>query len=251
VRASKVSSSRRSGVLHRSTLTAQDISADRQHVAARYQAEMSVIRPSLQIHLLDFGQGSTIQLSAGDDVQMDDATDSIPLAPFEEAEGDVAFVEAVRQAVTDHRQGFRQHKDHRTRRDRLTQVHANWTPFLMDLADAYIAWKARASMKPSSPSDTVPSEIPSNMSTSRPSSPSSSGAPSDQPDSSSSYDFTIATIDIYTLQRNRNIHRTSDMKTAVALMSLVMPKFGSEPKFEPELLRTGPKSSSKFRECLN
>jgi hypothetical protein len=30
---------------------------------------------------------------------MDDATgDSIPLAPFEEAEGDVAYVEAVRQA---------------------------------------------------------------------------------------------------------------------------------------------------------
>ena len=95
-------------------------------------------------------------------------------------------------------------------------MHANWTPFLTDLADAYIAWKAGASMNPSSPSDAVPSEIPSNMSTSRPLSPSSS---SDQPDSSSSYDFTIATIDIYTLQRNRNIHRTSDMKTAVALMS--------------------------------
>jgi hypothetical protein len=26
----------------------------------------------------------------------------------------------------------------------------------------------------------------------------------------------------------------------------VLPKFGPEPKFEPELLRTGPKSSSKF-----
>ena len=26
-----------------------------------------------------------------------------PLAPFEEAEGDVAYVEAVRQAVVDHR----------------------------------------------------------------------------------------------------------------------------------------------------
>jgi hypothetical protein len=35
---------------------------------------------------------------------MDDATGgSIPLAPFEEAEGDVAYVEAVRQAVADHR----------------------------------------------------------------------------------------------------------------------------------------------------
>jgi hypothetical protein len=35
---------------------------------------------------------------------MDDATgDSIPLAPFEEAEGDVAYVEAVRQAIADHR----------------------------------------------------------------------------------------------------------------------------------------------------
>jgi hypothetical protein len=85
----------------------------------------------------------------------------------------------------------------------------------MDLADAYMFWKAGAS---SSPSDAVPSEIPSNISAST---PSSSGPSSDQPDpsSSSSYDFTIATIDIYTLQRNRNIHRTSDMKTAVALMS--------------------------------
>ena len=91
---------------------------------------------------------------------------------------------------------------------------------MTDLADAYIAWKAGASMNPSSPSDTVPPEIPSNMSTSLPSSPSSSDAPSDdQPDSSSSYDFSIATIDIHTLQRNRNICRTSDMKTAVALMN--------------------------------
>ena len=60
-----------------------------------------VIRPSYQIHLSDFGQGSSVQLSAGDDIQMDDAT--IPLAPFEEAEGDDAYVEAVKQAVADHR----------------------------------------------------------------------------------------------------------------------------------------------------
>lgn len=64
---------------------------------------MLVISPSLQIHLPDFRQGSTVQLSAGDDVQMDDTSDFIPLAPFEEAEGDVAYVEAVRQAVADHR----------------------------------------------------------------------------------------------------------------------------------------------------
>ena len=32
---------------------------------------------------------------------MDDST--IPLAPFEEAEGDDAYVEAVKQAVADHR----------------------------------------------------------------------------------------------------------------------------------------------------
>ena len=60
-----------------------------------------VLRPSYQIHLPDFGQGSAVQLSAGDDIQMDDAT--IPLAPFEEAEGDEAYVEAVKQAVADHR----------------------------------------------------------------------------------------------------------------------------------------------------
>ena len=29
-------------------------------------------------------------------------------------------------------------------------------------------------------------------------------------------------------------------------MAAVMPKFGPEPKFEPELLRTGPKFSPKF-----
>ena len=63
-----------------------------------------VICPSLQMHLPDFGQGSAVELSAGDDVNMHDATgESIPLAPFEEAEGDVAYVEAVRQAVADHR----------------------------------------------------------------------------------------------------------------------------------------------------
>ena len=50
-------------------------------------------------HLPDFRQGSTVQLSAGDDIQMDDTT--IPLAPFEEAEGDDAYVEAVKQAVAD------------------------------------------------------------------------------------------------------------------------------------------------------
>lgn len=38
---------------------------------------------------------------------MDDAT--IPLAPFEEAEGDDAYVEAVKQAVADHRYVCVQH----------------------------------------------------------------------------------------------------------------------------------------------
>ena len=58
-----------------------------------------VIHPSYQIHLPEFGQGLSIQPSVGDDIQMDDAT--IPLAPFEEAEGDDAYVEAVKQAVAD------------------------------------------------------------------------------------------------------------------------------------------------------
>ena len=60
-----------------------------------------VIRPSLQKHLPDFGQGSNVQLSAGNDIEMDDTT--IPLAPFEEAEGDDSYVEAVKQAAADHR----------------------------------------------------------------------------------------------------------------------------------------------------
>jgi hypothetical protein len=98
----------------------------------------------------------------------------------------------------------------------------------MDLADAYVSWKARATTNPSSPSDGLPSDglpsddlpsddLPSdggNMST-----PQSSSSSTSTPDPLSSYDFNIATIDIYTLQRNRNIHRTSEMKTAVALMS--------------------------------
>ena len=58
-----------------------------------------VICPAFQIHLPDFGQGSTVQPSEGDDIEMDDST--IPLAPFEDAEGDDAYVEAVKQAVTD------------------------------------------------------------------------------------------------------------------------------------------------------
>ena len=58
-----------------------------------------VIRPSFQIHLPDFGQGSTVQPSEGDDIEMDDT--AIPLPPFEEAEGDEAYVEAVKQAVAD------------------------------------------------------------------------------------------------------------------------------------------------------
>jgi hypothetical protein len=41
-------------------------------------------------------------------------------------------------------------------------------------------------------------------------------------------------------------------KSLIQVVSLiVMPQFSSEPKFEPELLRTGPKFSSKFRKCLN
>ena len=115
-------------------------------------------------------------------------------------------------------------------------MHANWTPFLIELADAYVAWKARASMNPSSPSEALPSDISGNMSTLNPSSPSDAfpsdisgnmsmpqpSSPSSSgsfPDTFTSYDFNIATIDIYTLQRNCNIHRSSDMKTAVALMN--------------------------------
>ena len=96
----------------------------------------------------------------------------------------------------------------------------------MELADAYVTWKAKASSTaPSLPSDDLPSNSGNmstpNMSTSnrsmpQPSSPSSLGS---TPDSVSSYDFNIATIDIYTLDRNHNIHRTLEMKTAVALMS--------------------------------
>ena len=91
----------------------------------------------------------------------------------------------------------------------MAQVHANWSPFLTELADAYVAWKATSSLSESPPSESHGD----NMSTPQPSSPSSSGSTPD------SYDFNITMIDIYTLQRNRNIHRTSEMKTAVALMS--------------------------------
>ena len=85
----------------------------------------------------------------------------------------------------------------------------------MDLADAYIAWKARATTNPSSLSDALPLDS-GNISMPQLSSPSSLGS---TPDPLSSYDFNIATVDIYTLQCNCNIHRTSEMKTAMALMN--------------------------------
>jgi hypothetical protein len=41
-----------------------------------------------------------VQPTGGDDIYMDDEN---PLPSFEEAEGDDAYVEAVREAVQDHR----------------------------------------------------------------------------------------------------------------------------------------------------
>jgi hypothetical protein len=40
-----------------------------------------------------------VQPTAGDDILMDD----IPLAPFEEAEGDDAYADAIKEAFADHR----------------------------------------------------------------------------------------------------------------------------------------------------
>ena len=42
---------------------------------------------------------------------------------------------------------------------------------------------------------------------------------------------------------------TSTMANCFVLIILVLLKFSPEPKFEPEILRTGPKSSSKFSPC--
>lgn len=81
---------------------------------------------------------------------------------------------------------------------------------MMELADAYQEWKAQESADPSA----TPSNIDHDMSGSRPSTPSPG-----QTDNSSPFDFSIDTIDLYTLQRTHTIHRTAQMKTAVALMT--------------------------------
>ena len=91
----------------------------------------------------------------------------------------------------------------------------------MELADAYQEWKAHESADPSAtPSDLIPSTVQDSldieMSGSCPSTPSPSGEPGQ---TDSSFDFSIDTIDLYTLQSTHTIHRTAHMKTAVALMT--------------------------------
>jgi hypothetical protein len=182
---------------------------------------------------MDFGEGSQVQPTASDDVDMHEGDNFEQMPPFDEADGDEGHVEAVRQAMTEYRyvtislEGFhttylqcrfRKHKDSRTHRDRLTQLHANWAPFMMELADAYQEWKALESADPSaSPSDIIVQDsVDVDMPGSCPSTSPSSDAP-DQTDHS--FDFSIDTIDLYTLQRTHTIRRTAQMKTAVALMS--------------------------------
>ena len=122
--ASLSSSSRRPGAgLVRQTLTPSTIAADRQHAAAKFEAEKSgmflchiffsyilitvtVLRPSLQVHLMDFGEGSQVQPTASDDVDMheEDNFEGVPpFAPFDEADNDEGHMEAVRQAMTEYR----------------------------------------------------------------------------------------------------------------------------------------------------
>jgi hypothetical protein len=125
------------------------------------------------------------------------------------------------------RRGFWQYKDNQTHHDCLAQLHAKWSPIIADLADAYMAWKARGPSNPSAfpldacPSSAVPSDHGSDMSMSSPVSPSKTeDTPcSPGPDVAPFYNFDIAMIDIYTLRRMCTIHRTSEMKTAVALMN--------------------------------
>ena len=67
---------------------------------------VTVLRPSLQVHLTDFGEGSQVQPTASDDVYMHegDYVEGVPpLAPFDEADGDEGHMEAVRQAMTEYR----------------------------------------------------------------------------------------------------------------------------------------------------
>jgi hypothetical protein len=64
--------------------------------------ESLVLRPSLRQHLPDFGEGSNVQTTPGDDIHMGDDFADMPMAHFEEAEGDEAYLEAVKEAVADH-----------------------------------------------------------------------------------------------------------------------------------------------------
>ena len=53
----------------------------------------------------------------------------------------------------------------------------------------------------------------------------------------------------YIIEENKKELRKKKQKIYICRWYTIgLPKFGSEPKFEPELLRTGPKFGSKFGE---
>lgn len=84
---------------------------------------------------------------------------------------------------------YRVHKDTRTWRSHLDSLHANWTPILPLLADAFLHWKASNSAPPL----TTPL--------------------------STEHGFTIEVVDLFTLESHAFIPREDDILTSVALVN--------------------------------
>jgi hypothetical protein len=51
--------------------------------------------------MMDFGEGSEVQPTASDDVDMHEGDNFEETPPFDEADGDEGHMEAVRQAMTE------------------------------------------------------------------------------------------------------------------------------------------------------
>jgi hypothetical protein len=85
----------------------------------------------------------------------------------------------------------------------------------------WLGWNPSAFLSDACPLSAVPSDHGSDMSMSSPVSPSETNDTpcSPGPDAAPSYDFHIAMIDVYTLWHMCDIHRTSKIKTAVALIN--------------------------------
>jgi hypothetical protein len=152
-------------------------------------------------------------ISTHGDVPMDDGDEV--WEPFPQGLGDdEAFSAAVRETIEHRLVVFRrfilfntfgvsahprQFRDSQTWHQCLVREQLNWASLLPSLVDAYLSWK-----------------YPDFVTT--PSSPSSPGPLNSDPEVLVSYDFSITTIDLYTLSTSINVPRTASMTAPEALM---------------------------------